>query len=110
MRRIREWFVIDFRKPAQHLDGVVRRHIKFCMFRSKMLRHGAGVVRFVALRVTEPDGEGADGGAALSLHQRDNQRGIDPAGEESAQGHVGMHAQLHRIAKKPIQLHTRVLH
>jgi hypothetical protein len=63
-----------------------------------------GVVRFVVLGVLEPDREGLDRLGALLLHQRHDERRVDPAGQEGPERHVGDHALAHRRGEPFLEL------
>ena len=62
----------------------------------------------IELRGVEADGEALDRFGRQRLHDRRHQRGIDPAGEEDAERHVGDHLAVDDFAQGPIErLHRR---
>ncbi len=68
-----------------------------------MTRDRRRVIRFVELAILEADREGAHLRGALFLHQRDDQRRIDAAGQERSERHVRNLALAHRGREQRFQ-------
>ena len=83
-------------------DGHARlaRHVELGVIGAEVAGDGLGVRRLVVARLVEADGEGRTGRGLMRLHQRDDGRGIDAAGEERAERHVGDHLRLHGVAQQ----------
>ena len=71
---------------------------------AEMARHRPRAVRFVERFFAKADREGLHRPARRALHQCDDGRGIDAAGQERAERHVGDHLPLHRIGQEAVQL------
>ena len=72
------------------------------MFGAQMFRDGGGMGRLVETVDVEADGKRFHRRGALCLHQRRDGRGIDPAGQERPQRHVGNHAPFDGIADQAV--------
>ena len=58
----------------------------------------------IQLADPEPNGEGSDRFRGLLGHQRGDQAGIDAAGQQAADGHIGDHADTNGVAQQRVQL------
>ena len=77
--RIRKWLVERIGQQVdhfEHLPGVARLLV---MIRFQVTRHDRRVVGLVECRIVEPNRERLHGCCALFLHERDDERRIDPA-------------------------------
>ncbi len=104
LRRIGERLVEHRRQAGHHGQGLLPGHVQFAVLGAQMGGHGPGVGGLVEPGLGKADGEGLDRPVAYLLHQGHHQRGIHPAGEEGPQGHVGDHAQTHRVGQQLLQL------
>ncbi len=59
---------------------------------------------FVEFAIVEADRECLDRPLAVGLHDRDDQRGIDAAGQERAERNVGFHAHRDRVVQQRVEL------
>ena len=109
LRRVGERLVVHRRQLGDDVHDVARRHGQLRMVRPEVLRDRGRKGRLVIGRVGESNPEGADGRAALGLHQSGDQRRIDAAGEKHAKGHVGHQSNAHRVAGQPLDLVRRLL-
>ena len=104
LRGVRERLVIDVR---QALDDVARRlrlDDKLGVLGAEMLGDAARVIGFVEFPVAKADGKCMRGLRRLRLHQRDDGRGIDAAGQERAERNIGDHLPADRVAQQALQL------
>ena len=64
----------------------------------------------VVARLGKSYGERLDGRRRLGLHERGNQRGINPAGEERANRYIGKHSQADRITQEQLRAFNGLVH
>ena len=91
LRRVGEGFVVDAGQARHHAEHIGGRDQQLGVFgpqlRGGLARRGELVVAGIA----ESHREGAHTLRRGLLHQRDDQRGVDAAGQERTQGHVRQH-------------------
>ena len=80
-----------------------RLDVEFSVVGAEMGGDLPGAVRFVIPSLMKADRERLYRPGALRLHQRDDGRGIDPAGQECAEWHVGNHPQTDGVAQERIE-------
>ena len=80
-------------------SGFFRSEKQLGVIRAEVLRYLRGMGCFVESALAESDGERANGPGGLRLHQRDDSRTVDTAGQEQPYWHVGDHALAHGLAK-----------
>ena len=85
---------------------MARLDIELRVVGAEMLRHGLGVRRLVVALLVEADRERAHRSVALRLHQRHDGRGVDAAGQEGAERHVGDHAAPDGVAQQRVERST----
>ena len=91
-------------KPRDDVERVLRLDIELGVVGAQMRRRRRlACSRLVVAGGVKADGEGLHRPRALRLHQRDDGRGIDAAGEKRAERHVGDHPQLDGIAQQRIE-------
>ena len=104
LRGIGERLVVQSRKARDDRHRFFRRHVELGVFGADVLRHLLGGFCFVEFAIVEADRERLDGALAVGLHDRDDQRGVDAAGKESAERNVGFHAHRDRIIQQRVEL------
>jgi len=70
---------------------------------AQVTRDRAGILRLVVGWLGKSYGERAHGARRLSLHERNDQRGVDTTRQESSQRHIGDHLQADCLAQQTIQ-------
>ena len=103
LRRVAERLVVDRGQPGYDRPGLLRPDVQLGVVGTQVSRNSSSVLRLVVVRLVEADGEGADRPFALGLHQRHDQRGIDAAGKEGAERHVGDHLLADRSPEPALQ-------
>ena len=100
---------------AQQLDHRRQRlqHVLFGdddlgVFTADVVGHHPGVFQVDGVDV-HADGEGADGVGERLLRDGAHQRGIQPAGQQEADGRVGVQPLLHAVDQQPPQFRAYVL-
>ena len=95
-----ERFVPDVRQPADHVDGLGVADLHCGVIGPEVPGHGGRLGRLVEGPVGEPDGEGADRPAGVSLHQGHDGARVDPPGQEGAHRDIGHHPGGHRVGQR----------
>jgi hypothetical protein len=102
-RRVGERLVVDGRQLRDELQRLGDADDHLVVPRAEVLRDLASVARLVEAAVFEADGEGVDRPRGVALHERGDETGVDAAGEEDAQRHIGDHAQGHGVAEEVVE-------
>jgi len=103
LRRIREWLVVNVRQTLDQVMCGLRLDEKLCVMGAEVLGDAPGMFCFVELLLAKANRECLNRIRRLRLHQRDDGRGIDAAGQERAKRHIGDHAQLHSTAQERVK-------
>ena len=98
LRNVRERFVIDIRQRRNDSQRVRFGHVKFGMVCPKVRSNIGCVIGLVIGDVVKPDGKGFDGSLAPGLHESGDRTGINSAGEERTERHIGNHVLRNDIA------------
>ena len=93
-RLVAERLVEERREPGDELDGI-RLHDELLVHRAERARRDPRMLALVVARVVDADGERLHGLARLLCHEPDDDRGVDPAGEERSQRDVADQAAPH---------------
>ena len=85
------------------VERMTRFDIEFSVIRAEVRRDLFGAAGLIVTCLVKADGERFHRARALRLHQRNDRRGIDSAGEKRAEWHVGNHPQFDGIAKQTVK-------
>jgi hypothetical protein len=96
-RRIGEGLVVHPREKRDDVERILRSEVELRVVRPEVTSDGTRVDRFVIARLAEANREGPHRSRGLRLHQRDDSGGVDAAGQERAERHVGVHSKTHRF-------------
>ena len=96
---IREGFAVKPGKPGDQGLGIGCCEQGFVVLGAQVGRHGPGIGGFVEARFLKADREGAHRPAAAGLQQGGDERRINAARKEGAQGHISKALVLHRFAQ-----------
>ena len=91
LRGVGERLVVDLRQAPDRAHGILGADVELVVHGAEMPGHGSGPRRLVEGGVVVADREGVDAPAGLGSHQRDHGRGVDPAGKQDPERHVGDH-------------------
>ena len=103
LRGIGEGLVEQDGQARDDVQPVPRRHVQLGVLGSQMAGHRPGVLRLVVTGLLEPDREGPHRAVRLRLHQRDDGRRVDPAGQEGAERDVRGHLPADRLDQQAAQ-------
>ncbi len=98
--RVRKWLVVHVGQLRNDVERLLRGHREFGVIGSKMTGDRSRMWSLIKAGQIEADRVGPDGAAICGLHQRDDGGGIDAAGQESANRHVGHHAAAHSVLQQ----------
>ena len=100
LRRVGERLVVHLRQARDHRARLAGGDVQLGVVGPEVTGDGAGAARLVVAGLVEADRERADGPRALGLHERDDERRVDPAGQERADRDVGDHPQADALAQR----------
>ena len=86
------------------VERLSRGEGQFRVLGAEMARDGRGMWRLVIIGFRKADGESANAAGIGRLHQDDDGRRIDSAGEKGTERNVGDHAPAHGILQQSFQL------
>ena len=99
LRRIGKGFVVHVRQARDDIERVLCTDVKFKVVSAEVACHCCRMRGFIVSILGETDGEGFHRPRALRLHQGDDGRRVDAAGQKGAQRHIGNHLSGDRRAK-----------
>src|SRR5690606_19736016 len=98
LRRVGEGLVVDTRQIRDHREGVRFGDEELGMAGLQMRRHASRMARLIETVILETDRERAYVLRRVA-HQRGDERGIDPAGQEAPERYIAEHLRIHDCPK-----------